>query len=190
MSRKPINKMNDFDSREAIWRTIRQLKTFTVPQLHGETTLKIESVREYCQGLAAAGYIAKTDTPGKAITWQLVKDCGVDAPRVRKDGTPVTQGRKRLQMWRTMKVLGQFTVRDLAVHASLEDSVIKEDDAADYLKHLCSAGYLAKSKNGGYRFMPSYNTGPKAPMIQRVQQVWDPNLKKVVWTNDGGDNHD
>jgi hypothetical protein len=200
MTRKQVSQLNGFDSREAIWRAIRALKTFTIPQLRAETTMKVESVREYCQGLAAAGYIEQggpaegdAKTQFKAMVWQLKRDCGVDAPRVRKDGSPVTQGRSRLQMWRTMKVLGLFTVNALSINASIEDSVVAESDAEDYIKHLCRAGYLVRIVRQGkvsYQFLKSRNTGPKAPMVQRVKQVWDPNLKQVMWTEgeeaDGG----
>lgn len=189
MSNKPVSQRQATDNRQAIWSMIRDLKKFTISELQAATTMRIQSVREYCQGLAAAGFIeldpamqGKKATPGKPLVWILKRDCGVDAPVVRKDGTLVTRSCRRLQMWRTMKVLVQFSLRDLVVHASLEDSVVDEGDAKDYLNHLCHAGYLVRRKNGQYLFLRSQNTGPQAPMVQKVKQVWDPNLSKVMWS--------
>lgn len=189
-TRKKVHAMTGLDSRDAVWTVIRRLKTFTLRQLKVGTTLNLESVREYCQGLLLAGYLEEDVTnPAPLVrglgirpkTYHLIKDCGVDAPRVRKDGTIVTQGRNRVQMWRTMKVLGRFTVRDLVVHATTEECEIKENDASDYCKRLAQAGYLTHVRNGGYRFLKGMNTGPKPPMIQRGKEVWDQNLKKRLW---------
>lgn len=187
-NRKPMDKLNGFDSREAIWAEIRRLKSFTVRELYEGTTLKLDSVREYVAGLKYAGYVAAqvSDAPfvpfkTQATVYTLVRDVGIDAPRVRKDGTPVTQGQGTANMWRTMRILGTFSARELAVSASTETCVIKENTAARYLRYLCDAGYLHNQK-GLYRFLPSMHTGPKPPMIQNVKRVWDQNLKKVMWS--------
>ena len=195
-NRKPMDKLNGFDSREAIWADIRRLKSFTVRELWMESTLKLDSVREYVAGLKSAGYVAAqvSDAPfvpfkTQATVYTLVRDVGIEAPRVRKDGTLVTQGQGTANMWRTMRILGTFSARELAVSASTETCVIKEDTAAKYLRHLHDAGYLHNIK-GRYRFLPSMHTGPKPPMIQRVKRVWDQNLKKVMWSEVGGDGND
>jgi hypothetical protein len=118
----------------------------------------------------------------------LLKDVGVDAPRVRKNGEQVTQGLNREQMWRTMRILNSFNATELGVTASTEDVQIIVNDAKDYIGHLHKAGYLvqtALANNGGglarYRLFPTMNTGPRPPMVQRVKHVFDPNLNKIVW---------
>ncbi len=195
VKRKPMDKLNGFDSREALWVEIRKIQSFTVRELSERTTLEQDSVREYVTGLETAGYLAKSPhsktVPGgagvsrTAAIYLLIKDVGVDAPRVRKDGTPVTQGQGTVNMWRTMRILGSFSARELAVSASTESCVISEDTARSYANHLAQAGYLLKIK-GNYRFKPSMHTGPKPPMIQRVKRVWDQNLKKVMWSEAPG----
>lgn len=186
MAPLPMHKRSAINGREAVWAAVRRLKRFTIRQLREETRMHITSVREYCRGLAAAGYICPEAEPPAggtiatrpAVVWLLQRDCGVDAPRVREDGTQVTQGCKRTQMWRTMKVLGTFTPLSLAIGASLEQSVVSETDAKDYISNLCRAGYIASQRGGGYRFLRRQNSGPKAPMVQRGKQaVWDPNRK-------------
>lgn len=194
VNRKPVDKLNGFDTREAIWRVIRELKIFTVRDLQQQTTMDVASVRDYCVGLERAGYLfelvnstSQSDNLFVAKEYELVKDVGVDAPRVRKDGSKVVQGQGREQMWRAMRILKSFSALELAVNASTEECTVKESSAADYCKHLCHAGYLTKNAKGKiYRFLPSRYTGPKPPMIQRTKQVFDANLKKVMWSTQGG----
>lgn len=194
--RKPVDKMTGNDSRDAIWKEIRRQKTFTIREIYLCTDLEISSVRQYVTGLVKAGYVTEDreslsvgmkvlQTP---IKYTLARDVGIDAPRVRQDGSLVTQGQGTVNMWRTMRILGNFTARELAVSATTETCSVKEDTAKSYIGHLCNAGYLRKTGDR-YCFIPSRHTGPKPPMIQRVKRVWDPNLKKVMWSEEGG-NHD
>jgi hypothetical protein len=192
--------------REGVWDAIRRGRRFTVADLQGETRLGVDSIRDYLHGLQAAGYIRSLgpDTRREQRTsrraneflptlYELVGDPGPDAPRLRRDGSEVTQGRGRDHMWRTAKMLGAFDARDLAVHASTEDCTVSEADAKYYCAYLARAGYLAVVEPGGparlarYRFLVTRNTGPRAPMVQRVRQVFDPNLGRVVWRPGDGE---
>ncbi len=185
ITRKPADKLNGYDTREAVWQAIRRLKRFTIPELHMETTMTVDSVRDYCIGLSKAGYIERVGEvkPAKttAAVWKLTRDVGVIAPRVRKNGTLVVQGLGREQMWRTMRILGKFCIRRLVVSASTEECVIKDVSARDYCIMLCHAGYLRRTAPGCYLFLQSRYTGPRPPMIQRTKQVYDPNLGRVMW---------
>lgn len=191
-------------SRDAMWATIRRLGTFTVPQLAGETNIQRDTIKTYVGGLEAAGYVervgleepvasqfgGRTNGNFRALVYRLVRDVGVEAPRVRRDGSEVQQGRGRDHMWRAAKMIGDFTHRDLAVHASTEAVPIAEGEAKSYVQYLTKAGYLAVIRPANphrlalYRFLKSRNTGPQAPQVQRVKQVFDPNLGEVVWTQE------
>ncbi len=181
-------------SRQVIWQHIRANRDgFTQRTLMDPTDIHQDTIRSYLRGLEAAGYIERLPdlTDKKAMQWKLVKDVGVEAPRVTKDGQPVTQGFAREQMWRTMKRLQDFTFRDLALASSTEAVPVNEEDAKDYCRNLALAGYLlviAKRRSIGkganpsiYRFNRAQDTGPRPPMIQRMQTVFDPNLGKIVW---------
>jgi hypothetical protein len=189
--------------RQAVWETIRKLKTFTLRELAEACPVERGTIRTYLICLERGGYIRRSGTkpaPGgysripyawsPSIVFDFARDVGIEAPRLRKDGTPCTQGNMREQMWRTMKILPSFTPQDLAIAASLEEAAVSVDDAKDYIKHLCRAGYLilVRAATGGkgqpqalYRFNKARNSGPKAPMVQRVKSVFDPNLGKIVW---------
>ncbi|MGD9949877.1 MAG: hypothetical protein AB7U29_15560 [Desulfobulbus sp.] len=187
MALKPVNKRNGLDSRQALWEIIREMRTITLRGLRNETVLSMDTVREYVLGLEKAGFLQRLpreEGPWAPNTWELIKDVGIEAPRVRKDGTLVTQGDGRRNMWEAMRILRTFTPRELAVAASLPECPVKESTALDYAKHLCKAGYL-KQNGKAYRFLPAAYTGPMAPQIQRTKLVWDPNLKVVRWRSDG-----
>lgn len=188
---------NNLWGREAIWASIRSRKTFTILDIEHDTRIKEETIRTYVTGLQRAGYLELTRRPkvkGKYPpgTWRLINDIGVEPPQVTKSGKHVTQGTGREQMWRTMKMLTDFDKHDLAIHASTEAHPVSVNEALFYLQYLHRAGYLAitrPSKPGTsarYRLLASKNTGPRAPMIQRVRQVFDPNTGEVVYQPAGG----
>jgi len=190
--RKPIHQTGPLDSREALWAAIRKLGRFTISQAQQETRLRKDTAREYIIGLEKAGFLAKDgEQPaiaGRTATiYKLVKDVGVEAPRVRKDGSIVEQGKAREQMWRTMGILKTFSAADLTISASTEKTLLKIKDVRSYITFLVKAGYLqvVQQSKGAiparYRLLPARRTGPKPPMVQRVKQVFDPNLGKVVW---------
>jgi hypothetical protein len=201
MSQRPINERDRLKTRAALWEAIRMLGSFTATQLRKETRCESSQVREYLLGLTAAGILTRELVPmhhgsTTGYLFTLVKDIGIEPPRVRRDGTPVTQGLGREQMWRTMKSFGVFNALDLSVQASTEEAQIKLTTAKEYCHYLALAGYLAVVHQGkgtgkggklsAYRLIR--NTGPLPPMIQRVKSVYDPNTGTVEWSEE--DCHD
>lgn len=182
MSRKPVDQQQPTECRQAIWDWIRKhKKPFTIFDIN--VHLESKSIRDYVIGLLRAGYLAEQPGPKfTATTYHLIKDTGHDAPRVRRDGTPVTQGQGRLQMWNTMRIIKEFSVTDLTFNASTDGHTVAVSEAKDYCHALCTAGYLAGRPGQRYSLIPSMWTGPQPPQIQRTKQVYDPNLKRVVWS--------
>ena len=199
MARKPADLVAASvrpQGRQVIWQAIRRLRSFTLLQLERETGIRYATLMSYLIGLHKAGIIEEARQPktpsGDYVQsiWTLVRDTGVDAPRVRRDGTTVTQGRVRENLWRTLRILGQFNARELAVQASTADLTISAATALDYVGHLYGAGYLVLVEpvrrgkgvvtQARYRLLKSRNTGPLPPMVQRTKCVFDPNLGKVM----------
>jgi len=197
--RKPVDvlaKTRKPSGRDAVWAAIRdQRARFSLGTLREATDVHRDTIRTYLRGLEAAGFIRELGVapPVGARFYALVKDIGREAPRVTRDGRPVTQGRARENMWRTMKMLVDFTATDLAVAATTEETEVSEVDAKDYVQHLAKAGYLVVVREGTpkakalYRFVKARNTGPKPPMVQRIKSVFDPNLRRIVWCEEVGE---
>lgn len=203
MPRKPVHLelKGGKGLRQIVWERIRSLNgaEFSLVDVvkGGEAT---DTVRDYIEGLARAGYLTLTQT---AITngnlqqrrsrrWKLARDTGADAPRVRRDGTPVTQGLAQERMWRCLRMLkGDINAKELAAHASIEGAPVKESTANDYLLNLRLAGYCEITKDAQRhqcgkaaqraRYRLISNTGPRPPMVQRTDTLYDPNLGAVVW---------
>lgn len=206
MSRKPATEyVGGKGPRQHIWEAIRSLAgstaAFSEDDIHrampreARMTIEMPTVRDYRHCLVAAG-ILDIVTPSQQrripATYRLVRDEGLDAPRVRRDGTRVTQGLAQEQMWRTLRILtGDTNGRELAAHASTTLIPVAEVAARDYLLVLNQAGYLLCTQEGKglgkggqqsrYRLKPTRNTGPRPPMVCRTRAVYDPNEDKVVW---------
>ncbi|CAA0111503.1 Uncharacterised protein [BD1-7 clade bacterium] len=203
--KKPVHiQGTNLSGQDAIWAGIRTLREFDRKDLviwvsnNKYRGVNDDTVKAYLQRLSKGGYIRVIDTKNyrgvaKAYRYILAQDCGIHAPRLKRDGTPSTLGRGRENLWRAMKLLGDFDWRELAMTASNDDVTVKPTEAKDYIKHLYRAGYLQctqSSRSGSrangslakYRLLPKKNTGPRPPQIQRIKQVYDPNLQQVVWS--------
>lgn len=205
MARRPVSERagaTHTDARSAVWAAIRKRKQFTVEDLELDTREKNRTISTYLQALQKAGLVemvghdtrglrAQGTTKSKNMNrpgiYRLVKDAGVEVPRLQRNGASVTQGSATRNMWRVMKVLDRFDYLELALQASVADVVVQPNTARAYIACLYKAGYLQllkASKPGTaaqYRLYRARFTGPKPPQIQRVRHVFDPNLGKVVW---------
>lgn len=193
MPQKPIDQRTNLDNREALWAQMLELKRFTAPELTKYVRYHVSTVTDYLKGLLAAGYL-ELDPDAKYPTYLIDPEkAPALPPRVRKDGSRVTQGQGRKNLWRAAKILGEFSIKELLMGAVTAEVKIKETEAEDYIHNLVLAGYImvvisGSSKKGRsrYRFIQSSYTGPLPPQVQRVKQVYDPNIGKVVWGGTDG----
>lgn len=183
----PIDKTPRNKTREFLWEMILKKREFTISELQTECMLDKSTIYQYIRLLEKAGYVElkeRGNKKGKENRYSLIKPVS-EPPRVREDGSLVTQGIGRQNMWRTMRIRKVFTLDDLVALSSTEHKVSPEE-AETYMKFLEKAGYI-KNTDGKSRPKAAYrlikDTGPKAPMIQRIKRVWDPNLREVVWPN-------
>jgi hypothetical protein len=161
----------------------------------------IDSVTSYLEALAKAEppYVHEIDGDRPAgrrrselALYCLLRDVGVEAPRVNAEGKPVTQGAGTERMWQAMKVLREFDAVELAVAASAPGHAVSEETAKTYLTHLGRAGYVVcvreavtgRSK-ARYRFNRAMNTGPRAPLITKKKEVMDGNTGRIAWPKEG-----
>ena len=191
--------------RDRIWAAIRAFglaDSWSVAEIMVLSEQRADTVLSYLRGLEKAGYIRRPEariapprTAARPVArprrefavFCLVRDIGVEAPRVGADGKPVTQGIGREQLWRAMRILrGDFNWCELVAAASTERHVVSMDEAKTYVKFLARAGYLVlmRASRGTqparYRFMRARDTGPRAPLIARDKSVMDGNTGQIV----------
>lgn len=206
--RKPItmkHRHGFLTHRDAIWSAIRILKQFTYLDIEQKVNVSckqkkplvaIDTIRTYVKRLTLGNFLENIEGVSHIgnVTgsytrkrWALINDVGIDAPRLDKKGCQSKQGIVRKRLWNAMKILKEFNWFELSAAAETDGIKIKELDVRDYLKHLKKAGYIrvvvqaTHTSPARYRFIAAYNTGPLPPMVQRVKQVFDPNLGIVVW---------
>ena len=179
--------------REAVWAAMHNEGPSTIQDLSRLTGLETSTIRDYLSGLQKAGIVGLAghkDSPlaegATRIVYAITRDLGVDAPRVRKDGTLLLPS-GRTRMWRSMRILGESPIKDLAVAASLPEAPVTDSEALYYCRHLVNGRYLVQKTTGAkklvrFQLLPSRYTGPKAPMIRRVRELYDPNTGKVAWS--------
>lgn len=167
--------------RQEIWAAIRAFdKPFDLDDLLRETGADRKTAQDYLRCLIPGGVVAQL-TDG---FFTLVNDRGFHAPRLNRSGKPVTQGAGIENMWRSMRMLTQFSFRDVVAHSTNDVVTVSEATAKSYCSMLLRCGYLRvvqKADRRGraaiYRLIR--NSGPQPPMIQRVKVIYDPNLKTV-----------
>ena len=166
---------------QSIWEAIRDRgsKPFICEDIQCVADASRRTVQDYLARLVAAGILERIEG-GARLQWRLLRDPGPDAPRLRADGSEVVTGGGIANMWRSMRMMPQFTPRDLAAHSTTAHVTVTEGTAKQYCQHLHAAGYLrvvrkaVPLKNQAvYRLIR--NTGPRAPQLQRVKSIYDPN---------------
>jgi hypothetical protein len=181
--KRPINEVQKEATREYLWEKILEKKEFTSGEIYNVSMLERSTISEYLASLVVAGYLSVEKAKGKESKYKLIKPVS-EPPRVREDGSRITAGMGRQNMWRTMRIRKIFTLNDLIALSSVDEHKIAEEEAKTYVSYLEKAGYLKKidrlsMSKATFRFIR--DTGPKSPMIQRVRRVYDPNLKQIVW---------
>ena len=164
--------------RQEIWEKIRENRecftlrqiAFLIPDL-SDTTLCT-----YVGGLTKLGFLEKQSEAFKETKFRLIKDVGAEAPQIAIDGEQACC----TQMWIAMRRLGQFTLKDLQISASTEETPILQKTAKTYATFLSKAGYLKPQGKDRYAFIAAKYTGSKAPIIQSLKSVFDPNLRKII----------
>lgn len=141
MPRKPIASLAGGKSlRQILWETLRTHGgEFTIFDVC-PGRVPLETARDYLNGLSRAGYLAQVGAAakGERKRYVLARDNGIEAPRVRRDGSPVTQGGINDAMWGAIRVLNDFTAAEIADLAGAEPGTAKT-----YCLFLERAGYLS-----------------------------------------------
>lgn len=191
MARKPAHilaKAGHHSPRQMIWQTIPRYGEFTVSGIVAVLDGKVSTnqVQEYLRALVNGGFL-NARRPVKSFLpyiYTLINDVGVDAPKIRKDGSEVTQGKGRQTMYSAMRILVEFSIKDLLIQGEVAGLKIAKAEAQHYCRYLEKAGYIIPLTGGKpqrWLYNQASYKGHAAPLIQRVRQVFDPNINQVVW---------
>lgn len=192
--RKPaiVEMVGGRSARQRVWEAIRALGAgdaeFTAAEISRRAKVELGIVTDYLRGLTAAQIVDRVSyRRGVASRYRLLRDTGIEAPRVRRDGTEVTQGRGVEAMWGAITVLDAFNAKTIADIAG-----VALETAKTYCLMLGRAGYLEPVQPGHgigkggvltmWRTVRSLVHGPRAPMITRLKAVYDPNVHRIVWS--------
>lgn len=106
-----------------------------------------------------------------------------------KDGARLSLAAKarspEQNMWTAMRQLKSFSPRDIAAHATTEETEVTPEAAQDYCRALLGAGYLTVARKAVSGKSPALyrlarNTGPRAPRERRVRAVVDANTDETI----------
>ncbi len=199
MARAPITQTTRelLTPRERIWRAARSLRTFTLNELDQATAPPVgrAGLESYVQALVHGGYLKHLKPLGRqrpdtakflSPEFVLLRDCGVNAPRLTRSGKPAKYDAVGA-MWAAMRTLKQFNYKDIALAASTTEQQVNLQTAKSYVNLLAKANYFRQVKAPalGQHAQPAVyallrNTGPKAPAITRVKAVFDRNEGQLI----------
>lgn len=170
------------EAKDRIWTAMRKKKTFTIPSLKKSVQKDAPYVQVLVESLVRSKHLNILQKPFNLRhkwVYELIDDTGSRRPNVDSKGrTKVPDTSQR--MWMAMKALKRMTFKDLSLA-----TMVSDERARGYLKALRRAGYLRSTQQGVcaavYTYIPSKDTGFKAPLIRVDGSVYDQNTKKVVY---------
>lgn len=178
--------------RQRAWEELR-LRTLhgdpvSMPDLAAILDVETLELRDYLAGLVAAGYVQmiRANKRGAPASYKVVRDNGAEAPRVKRDGAPLIKGLPEEQMWRVLRspAGADITAVQLAAYAGTPTLTVSELAAEAYLGQLAGAKYIAPlptRRGAAQRWRLVSDTGPKPPMIARIDSLYDPNISTLIW---------
>lgn len=186
--------------RQRVWIAIRKHRDeFTIQQVADIGKMKYDSTRDFITGLKKAGIIGEVrreNLPNMSkkielIYFKLIEDYGYNAPSVDRKGNLLGKtATVNKAMWNTLRITKQpVNANELAAISSTDEQNVSIETADSYLRFLHHAGYLKIAREAHhsvrkakYQLLPTMNTGPNPPQIQRAKQVFDPNTNQVMYS--------
>lgn len=176
------------------WRVIRELAAkhgglFTINEVYALTGgVKRPAAANYVLALLAEEHVAVASVRHWGGRCEKTYRLLTDAPRAPRLAMHNPQAIRRQQLWRAMRALKSFTIRELACAGSTEEATVTDAVAQNYLWWLRRAGYVVLIGRvgtvGHYQLLRRMDTGPHAPVVRhRSESVFDRNTEQVVNLN-------
>ncbi|NMZ13981.1 hypothetical protein HBO07_22115 [Pseudomonas proteolytica] len=174
-------------NQQRVWDKLRECQgRISSNLISRKTGIHYRTVKRYMISLKKEGYLEQVGMYFGEPLYNLVKDSGVDFPKIIVGKKESYKETAKEIMWRGVRILGEFSAIDLVSLADVS-TPIKLSTAQRFIKHLNRAGYfdlVGKPRPGTlsrYRLRRAMNAGPKTPIVQCGGQVFDPNFGKVFY---------
>lgn len=155
-----------------IWMTARELKTFTVPELEVATGVARATIQQAIKRFVVRGYL-RGDGKRRNQRFEVL------------DKTPQAFGPRDTRIWQIMRKMKTFSALDVAAWSTRDDDDVTTEDVQRYIRPLLDAGYVrvrgeAQRGKRPARYQLVRDTGPKPPVMKRIQAVYDPNTAEIT----------
>lgn len=121
----------------------------------------------------------------RPLSYILVSPVSVDCPRFLASGELVTKSNITQNLWRSMRMLSNFTCDELVAHSTTSTVTATADSARFFIYILKKADYIKvidkTGKGRKERYQLVKNTGPKPPQVLKVKELYDPNKNEIVY---------
>lgn len=172
-----------------MFRAAVRLEIFTRDELMRETDRRASPVQRimadwHNKGLIIVAEKRRRQQWSYAVNPEMVGLVSqIDAQNHR---TPVAN------MWGCIRVLRQFSARDVAMHGTTSKVQVSEKQAKIYLARLAEAGVLRlaagiNQKGGEPIYCLAKKVGVKPMLVRKIEVLYDPN-KEEITPLDGGAN--
>lgn len=173
-------------ARQATWNVMRARSGidggFAAHEVVGRGGFtSVDQVHAFVLEMMAAGVVERLPgDDGEPARYRVTR-------ALEKVPPPAAEDTQTANLWRTMRMLKTFSTVELQAAATTEETPVTLPMAQRFIGFLKLAGYLtviAKPAHGrpaSYQLRPHMNTGPKAPVIRKVKEVFDANRGQVMW---------
>lgn len=176
------------ERRAALWQAMCGFdgESWSIRDLTRATDVPRWTAKDLADRLVLGGYATQEKGP-RGLRFRLVAPVAKAPPRLRPDGSPAAQGQGQLNMWRAMRIAGEFSPLDLVAYSNTADVRVTLATAEKYCRALARVGFLRRvarpSGVRSVRFRLVRNSGPKPPRLKRDGSVEDPNDGQI-WTKE------
>ncbi|WPY94703.1 hypothetical protein T8T21_00830 [Limimaricola variabilis] len=169
----------------ALWGRIREMQSFTVPELARLTGYSRNRFYRLVRYLEAQGVVRVAGRDADSSVRYKVDR--TELPKTSPEAEAPGGSRSPAEnMWTAMRGLANFSALDLSVYSSTEAVNVTQREAQKFCRFLEGAGYLRQVRKAiPGRQLPYYklirNTGPRPPRECRITVAFDDNLNR--WVN-------
>lgn len=173
---------------DVAWNTAVTMNEFRLIDLIDKTGMAESTIRRWVMQWRMSGAVVErgTDQLGKIFSVADRSSASMARLGARSDKVETAEG----NMWRAMRMMREFSARDIAAHACTQTVPVHEGDALRYCDMLARAEYLRETRRALSSGRPALfrlirDTGPRPPRARRVTGVYDANVDTFIQLGGG-----